>query len=149
MWDPITHSEIDPGELERRETASMRAMLAPDEFPLSKGIELRPLTLGTLALLRQTKNEFLTGTGGKLENEIFAALAFAYIHAAPLAEVRRNVWNENAFRDAVAAFGDEMPPEKLPALIAEILRRLADIGALQFETKPQPGTGKGPTPPGN
>lgn len=147
---------MNPAEI-TREDAATRAFLEPQENHIG-GVLIRAITLETLALLQQSRNEFLTPRGpvredGKpsLENELFAALAFAYLHAAPAEEVRRAVWSESFFREQVLAFGAQFAPGDLPRLVGIIQDRLAAIKALEFSIarKPEDRPAGGPAPPPN
>lgn len=140
-----------PLELNREE-AAFRAFLEPEEHAVG-AITLRPITLATLSQLQQTKNEFLAprGPNATLENELYAALAFGYIHAGPEKEVRRAVWSEAYFQEKVMEWGEQLSPADLGPLIAEISRRLQAIRSLAIAVQPKPDEGSqgGPTPPPN
>lgn len=162
-------------QLAARDAAAARAFLAPDETSIGT-ITLRATTAGSLGLLRLTKNEFLDPRGPlqkapildstgiprrdadeaileteqpTIENEFFAALEFAYIHSAPLAEVRRVVWTPAIFREKVLELGDTITPAQIPALTEAIRLSLSTIEALKFatEAKPSPDSKEPPAPP--
>lgn len=156
MNEPLTQEELS-----QREAAAIHAFLGPEETPVA-GITLRPVTLASLTLLKITKNEFTEPRGPlklnpksgleepSIENELLAALAFAYIHAGPEAEVRRAVWSESFFREKVLEFGDKFTPADLPRLIAAIEFRMAEIATLKFSVEPKPAEkDEGPQPPPN
>ncbi len=149
---PLTQEEAAT-----REDLATRAFLEHEETYVC-GVTLRAVTLASLTLLQQTRNEFLSPRGPAhpetgaptVENELFAALAFGYLHAAPLPEVRRAAFSESFFREQVLAWGDALPPEALPRLVSEIERRLAQINGLAFSVQQKPSEGaSGPTPPPN
>ncbi|MHA3773666.1 hypothetical protein ACXR0O_19190 [Verrucomicrobiota bacterium sgz303538] len=161
-YDPIT----DAMTPEDREAIARRVFIAPDETHIG-AVRLRPVTLGTLAILEETKNEFLFPRGpvkavphpetGEViemavpENELFAALAFGYIHSADLSEVRRAAFAPRFFQERVLEFGDQLQPSQLQILIREIGDRLREIQALRFTIAPKPdnSSNDGPTPPPN
>lgn len=68
-------------------------------------LTLRPLTAGTLILLKQTKNPLMAGGIGEEDREFHVA-AFLYIHAGDPKAVRKAAANDAAFREAVLEFAD-------------------------------------------
>lgn len=170
---PLTDDE----KLER-ELAGERAFLDKPEAQISGGVRepyvqahtvtLRPITLASLSMLRRTGNEFLVPQGPEVEvvdpqtkkavmirqprDFMFAAMAFAYIHGAPIEEVRTAVWTPSYFRNEVDKFGDRLEPAALDLLLPIIEGRLARIAKLDFATKKKPsadGEASGPDAPPN
>lgn len=84
-------------------TAQEQAFISP---PLSVGgLELRPLTAGTLIILKQTGNKLVDGIVDGADRE-FQVAAFLFIHAADPKRVRRVSGDPASFRDAVLEFAD-------------------------------------------
>lgn len=82
-----------------------RAFTAPPET--IAGLRLRPLTAGTLAILRQTKNGLFLGEG-KSSNLEFDVAAFLYVHAGNAADVRKSAWDPEQFRERVLIFAEDL-----------------------------------------
>lgn len=72
---------------------------SPDEVA---GIQLRPLTAGTLALLTTTNNGILTNAGSASINDV---LAFIYMHAAPVKDVLKAAKSKDGWQDAFLEYG--------------------------------------------
>jgi hypothetical protein len=83
------------------------------------GLKLRPLTMGTLILLKATDNKLITGTADNNGLELEVA-AFLYIHAADPLAVRRAAKSADAFRDAVLAFADTLSVGEFTAAATQI-----------------------------
>lgn len=87
------------------ESTKERAFTAPPDT--IAGLRLRPLSAGTLAILRQTKNGLFLGEG-KSENLEFDVAAFLYVHAADADEVRKAAWDPERFRERVLLFAESI-----------------------------------------
>jgi hypothetical protein len=156
-------------QLAARRAAETRAFLGAEEAVFGD-ITLRPVSLASLALLEETRNEFLHPQGPlqtvphpvtcellqlpTMANETFAVAAFAFIHGAPISAVRRVAFSPALFREAVLEFSEQIQPSHLPGLTAEITDRLQAVTRLQFDIAPKPekpgkGGRKAPDPPGN
>lgn len=136
-----------------RDFANLAAFIKPDE-PVVAGVTLRPLSAGSYALLGVTKNELINPTGEEIEvpdpktgamvkrrqprNAELEALAFIFIHAAPLAHVRRVAFNEQLFREAVLAWADELPMDALAGALEQIGTILAPLSTAKVEITPKP-----------
>ncbi len=86
------------------------------------GIALRPLSAGTLILLKQTKNPLLEGNIDGEDREFHVA-AFLYIHSADAKAVRRACADQSAFREAVLEFAEGIS-------IADFSKSAAQIKAI-------------------
>jgi hypothetical protein len=71
------------------------------------GLKLRPMTAGSLILLRMTKNGLLDG-GEDIPDIEYQVLSFLYIHSGDAAEVRKSVKNIEVFEDKVLQFADTL-----------------------------------------
>jgi hypothetical protein len=85
------------------EAAKQAAFVASD--PEVAGLTLRPLSAGTLIILKQTGNPLLDGSEKDVE---FAVAAFLYIHIADAKEVRKVSADAVAFRDRVLEFAESI-----------------------------------------
>ena len=148
-------------EQSERDRANLEAFIKPDE-PVVAGIKLRPLSAGSYALLCLTKNELINPTGEEVEhpdektdvivkrrqpiNAEIEALAFLYIHGAPLAEVRRVAFNEQLFRESVLAWADGLPMDAMAGALNQISEILAPLAAARIEIAPKPSKGPGAAP---
>lgn len=115
--------------------ASRRALLEPDvNQDLVQLLQsCRPFSGASLCFMQQTKNEWLKRIpAAQMENSYFATLSWLYIQAAPENEVRRNVWSETLFRDAVLRWTSEEVEGK-PRISGEILAMAEFI--IQHELK--------------
>ena len=158
-------------QLLERESAATRAFLAPETFQFA-GVNLRPTTLATFTMLQETGNEYLHPAGPLVEipdpapeakpgavkkvrtikNDLFAALAFAYIHGEDENTVRRAIWNPVFFREEVLRWGNQFDLSDLPALVGEIRQRLALVNQLKIAIREKPSpkaSPDDPTPPPN
>lgn len=85
-------------------TALESTFIAPESTVA--GLVLRPLTAGTLILLKQTKNPLLTGS--LTEDKEFHVAAFIYIHSGDPRTVRKAAASDTTFREAVLEFADSL-----------------------------------------
>ncbi|GEM_PF-6750142 len=140
MSDP---TPIDQAEHDR--LASL-AFLTPDASEVGK-LTLRPFSAATMAMMRQTRNEWLKRVPlDEMENADFATLAWLYIQGAPENEVRRTIWNETLFRESVLKWASEPNEKGEPRISSEDLAEtkvqiafaLDLIHAAQVEVKEKP-----------
>jgi hypothetical protein len=93
-----------PVETEDIHEAAKQAAFAASE-PEVAGLTLRPLSAGTLIILKQTGNPLLDGSEKDVE---FAVAAFLFIHCADPKEVRKISADPVAFRDRVLEFAESI-----------------------------------------
>ena len=138
---------------EERAFANLQSFIQPDA-PVIAGLTLRPLSAGSYALLGVTKNELINPTGEEIEipdpktgamvkrreprNAEYEALAFLFIHIAPLAHVRRVAFNDQLFREAVLAWADDLPMDALAVSLEQIGTILAPLASAKVEIQPKP-----------
>jgi hypothetical protein len=144
-----------PEEQAARDGANLRSLLENDVPP---GLEellgsCRPFTGATLALMQQTRNEWLRRvTPAEMENHYFATLAWLFIQSAPEKLVRRVVWDIEDFRAAVLDWSTtRVTPDQLAAADAIIQQTLGLVDAANFsvEAKPNESGTTAETPPPN
>lgn len=144
----------------RREDANLRSILEPDVPP---GLEellgsCREFTGATLALMQQTRNEWLHRLPvAQMENHYFATLCWLYIQAGPEREVRRMAFaSREDFINAAIDWGNaevdgkpRITPDILAAADKIIEHTLALIDEAQISVEEKPGAPKSETPPPN
>lgn len=102
--------------------------------------ELRPLTAASFVILKRMKNPLVVAGETPVDSEspegMLAALAFVYVHGAPLPEVLRNSRDPEAFEDAVLTFAHEFPIEALGEALQAITGEVetAAAGASEAES---------------
>ena len=120
--------------------AKLAAMIAPDALDVAS-LKLRPFTAGTLAQLTMRGNKLLTG---KVEDGdiAFQVLAFLYVHAGEVKEVRRSVMTDGTFTDCVWAFADTVTIKDFMGA-ADMIRSIIERGmaGLDYEVADN-GTGE-------
>lgn len=83
------------------------------------GLTLRPLTAGTLILLRQTDNKLISGKAGA-EGVEYEVAAFLWIHGGDAVKVRKSAKNAETFREAVLSFADTLTVPEFTAAANQI-----------------------------
>lgn len=142
-----------------RDESNLRSLLEPDAPGIDELLAgCRPFTGATLAMMQQTRNEWLLRIPpAQMQNHYFATLGWLFIQSAPEHQVRRVVWDLDQFRAAVIEWADEqvegkprISPEQLAAADAIIAHTLNLVEAADFSVEPKPGEGSsGPPPPPN
>lgn len=77
--------------IQTRENINARSMLAPESTGIA-GLTLRPISLGSMELLRQVNNPLATGDT-EVEIDSHTLAEFIWIHAAPLDEIMETVYD--------------------------------------------------------
>lgn len=103
--------------------------------------ELRPLSAASLVLLRRTNNPFGTGEGVDTDSAegIFSALAFVYMHAAPLSEVIEASRNPDLLDARVIEFSAAFPMQSLQTAIESITGQMSEAAASVSEPEAKDG----------
>lgn len=92
-------------------------------------LTLRPISLGSLELLRQIGNALATGEASPDSLDLHTISQFVWVHAAPLEEVVDTIYNEPAsVGKAVALFCLDVAPAELQQIAAALT---ADCSAIQ------------------
>ena len=123
----------------QRDNAALESFLQPEAPEVGK-LTLRSFSAATMAMMQQTRNEWLRRVPiEQMENPSFATLAWLYIQGAPEGEVRRTIWNEQLFRESVLKWGDaNITAEDLAKAEVQIGASLGLIAAAQVEVKEKP-----------
>lgn len=80
--------------IQTREEINTRSMLAPETTPIG-GLKLRPISLGSMELLRQLNNPLVAGES-ESDLDTHTLAEFIWVHTAPLEEVVETVYNHPA-----------------------------------------------------
>ncbi len=134
--------------IQTREDENNRSIVKP-AAQVGK-LTLRPLSLGSLELLRQIGNALATG-GAALDNlEPHTLTEYIWVHAAPLPDVLETVYNhpEQVARK-VAEFAMDISPGDLKGIAAALSGDCAAIqaaGAVPAEDDTEDGSKNARTP---
>ena len=131
--------------IETRDTLNAASMLQPAQKVGE--LTLRPLSLGSLELLRIIGNPLASGNSAALENidtSVFAQ--YIWVHAAPQEKVVDIIFNRiGALAEAVTVFSLAISPADLQ-LIAQSLQ--GDLGAIEAASaQPEPTESDNPNAP--
>ncbi len=128
-----------------REDSNNRSMVQPAARTES-GLVLRPISLGSLEVLRQLGNPLASGNAELSTIDTRTLAEFIWVHAAPLDEVLETVYNAPSQVNRKAAlFAMNISPPELHAITAALS---ADQAALQAASAiPQPDTTDSPNAP--
>ena len=119
-----------------REDENNRSMVQPSTRTES-GLSLRPISLGSLEILRQLGNPLASGDADMSNIDIHTLTEFIWVHAAPLDEVVDTVFNAPGQVNRKAAlFAMLISPAELRAITSSLS---ADQAAVQSASAiPQP-----------
>ena len=125
-----------------REDNNNRSMVQPDAR-LESGISLRPISLGSLEILRQLGNPLASGDTSLSNIDTHTLSEFIWVHAAPLEEVVDTVYNAPSQVGRKAAlFAMTISPAELRTITASLS---ADQAAVQAASAiPQPDSTDSP-----
>ena len=112
------------------------------------GLNLRPLSSGSYAILHRTGNAFVVPPGNSSPDHLTAALEYAYIHGAPLEAVLRAAYSsQNVFHAEVFRFSQAIPVAEIPAIIREVENGLTAAASQSVDVIPRPGSEDKDAPP--
>ena len=115
--------------------------------PTVANVKLRPLTSGSFAILHRTRNAFVVPSKGE-QDHLFAALEYAFIHAAPLEHVLRAAHSgSDRFRTEVFKFAEQIGLNDVPSIIHEIEASLNSAAKQSVDVVPRPDSGDKDAPP--
>ncbi len=119
-----------------REDSNNRSMVQPPARTES-GLSLRPISLGSLEILRQLGNPLCTGAADITNIDTRTLTEFIWVHAAPLEEVVETVYNAPSQVNRKAAlFAMNISPSELRVITSALS---ADQAAVQAASAiPQP-----------
>ena len=125
-----------------REDSNNRSMIQPPARTES-GLSLRPISLGSLEVLRQLGNPLASGNTELTDIDIGILTEFIWVHAAPLDEVMETVYNApSQVKRRAAQFAMTISPAELRVITAALS---ADQAALLAASAiPQPDSTDSP-----
>lgn len=119
------------------------------------GFKLRAFTAGSVTTCRKMGLSLFLGDEGAEDAAKLTpaernrqALAFAWVHAAPLGEVMRKV-RDGTWNEAVDLFEFSISLESVPKILAEIRRVAEQAGEAAVDVVNRSGSNEGEKPPGN
>jgi len=112
------------------------------------GLQLRPLSSGSYALLHRTRNAFVVPQGEDYPDHLSAALEYAYIHGAPLRDVLLAAHAKpEVFRAEVFRFAETLPVSLIRDIIREVEHGLTAAAEQSVDVLPRPGSDDRDAPP--
>ena len=125
-----------------REDSNNRSLVQPP-VRTESGLFLRPISLGSLEVLRQLGNPLASGNTELTDIDTGILTEFIWVHAAPLDEVMETVYNTpSQVKRRAAQFAMTISPAELRVITAALS---ADQAALQAASAiPQPDSTDSP-----
>jgi hypothetical protein len=118
--------------------------------PTIMGREIRPVTLASIALLKQAKSPLIEGVAIKdIQNVLLECCVFMFLQTSSLAEATSYVfgpYNELVLK--ALEFADTIPPEDVGGAVNQIIVAIRDATSTQVRAKSKHDDGGG-TPRGN
>ena len=130
-----------------REDANNRSMLAPAQKPVG-GVKLRPISLGSLEIMRQLGNPLATGSAEMDTLDTKSLTEFIWVHAAPQDEVVDTVYNHPS-QVAVKStlFAMSISPAELKLITGALAADQAAVQAASATAVPDPDLPDSPNAP--
>lgn len=125
-----------------REDSNNRSLVQPP-VRTESGLSLRPISLGSLEVLRQLGNPLASGNTELTDIDTGILTEFIWVHAAPLDEVIETVYNApSQVKRRAAQFAMTISPAELRVITSALS---ADQAALQAASAiPQPDSTDSP-----
>ena len=125
-----------------REDSNNRSLVQPP-VRTESGLSLRPISLGSLEVLRQLGNPLASGNTELSDIDTGILTEFIWVHAAPLDEVMETVYNTpSQIKRRAAQFAMTISPAELRVITSALS---ADQAALQAASAiPQPDSTDSP-----
>ena len=121
--------------------------------PVIADRRMNPFSAGRLQLCRKAGLQIVTGNAGSLDQPALEMelLAFYFIHAFPLDEVRDACELPRAefFKKHIEPLAFDFPARELPKIMAFVEREFLGIEAANVDAVAKPGTGAPETAPPN
>lgn len=119
-----------------REDSNNRSMMQPSAR-LESGLSLRPISLGSLEILRQLGNPLSSGDTNANAIDTHTLTEFIWVHAAPLDEVVDTVYNTPSQVNRKAAlFAMNISPSELRSITASLTADQASVQAASAIPQP-------------
>lgn len=130
-----------------REDTNNRSMLAPAQKPVD-GVSLRPISLGSLEILRQLGNALATGSAELDAIDTKTLTEFIWVHAAPQDEVVDTVYNHPSQVACKATlFAMSISPAMLREVTSSFAADQASVRAASATAIPDPDLPDSPNAP--
>ncbi len=147
MHPTIKIQTSSPAAHESREDTNNRSMLAPAPR-LDSGLTLRPISLGSLEILRQLGNPLAAAETQLTEIDSRALTEFLWVHAAPVETVLDLVYTTpSRVPRAVAEFALSVKPTELSRIMTALVADRAGIEAASAAPLPDPDMPESPNEP--
>ena len=113
--------------IQTREDENNRSIIKPDTR-LKNGLVLRPISLGSLEILRQLGNPLCSGVTEAVETDIRVLTEYIWVHAAPIENVVDAVYNTpSQVPKKVALFCMNIKPNELSTIINSLVADSASV----------------------
>ncbi len=146
MSPTISIKSADSPAPMNREDGNNRSMVAPPPR-LQSGLTLRPISLGSLEVLRQLGNP-LAAAGQDAEIDSRVLTEFIWVHAAPQDVVLEAVYNTpTRVPRMVAEFAMDISPAELTRITAALAADRAAVDAASAAPLPDPDLPASPNEP--
>ncbi len=143
---PISIKTPDTPQLLSREDGNNRSMVAPPPR-LQSGLTLRPISLGSLEVLRQLGNP-LAAADASAEIDTRALTEFLWVHSAPQDVVLDAVYNTpSRVPRMVAEFAMSVSPTELHRITAALSADRAAVESASAAPVPDPELPESPNAP--
>ena len=126
---------------------AINKFLAGDEFLNDVlGIELKPVTLSTLAIMQEAGCQIISGIDvEEMENLMLEILMFVYIHTEDHKILTKKICStanpKQEIKQAALGVGIEISPKEIPALVDQIITLLTEATSTNVDPLPDEGAG--------
>jgi len=105
--------------------------------PTIAGLEVRPLTLASIALLKQVGSSLIEGKQfSEIENVVMECCIFLKLQSAPLKEATRLAYGEpEDLAVAALEIGEKIAPYEVENIISSIVKLLTDSTSTKVSAK--------------
>ena len=129
--------------------AALRKFLGGDTFVNDLlGVELKPVTLASLAMMQEAGCELISGKEiDEMNNVMLEILLFVYIHTEDIEKISEIISesadHQKALKMRALSMGHEITPKQIPALVEQIVNILTEATGTKVEPLPdEEGTQK-------
>ena len=122
--------------------AALRKFLGGDTFVNDLlGVELKPVTLASLAMMQEAGCELISGKEvSEMSNIMLEVLLFVYIHTEDVEKISEIIADSDDHKKALKmralSMGHEITPKQIPALVEQIVNILTEATGTKVEPVP-------------
>ena len=122
--------------------AALRKFLGGDTFVNDLlGVELKPVTLASLAMMQEAGCELISGKEvDEMSNVMLEILLFVYIHTEDIEKISEIISeskdHKKALKMRALTMGHEIKPNQIPALVEQIVNILSEATGTKVEPIP-------------